>query len=89
MTTFKKITEEMNELYERKNHDYGDSFTDTYKKFGLVAPLVRMNDKINRLNTLAVKKQQVNDEAIEDTLIDIANYAVMTIMLMKGETKND
>lgn len=79
----------MNELYERKNHDYGDSFTDTYKKFGLVAPLVRMNDKINRLNTLAVKKQQVNDEAIEDTLIDIANYAVMTIMLMKGETKND
>lgn len=84
MTTFKQVTDEMNELYERKNHDYGDSFTDTYQKFGLVAPVVRLNDKINRLNSLLKNEKQV-DESIHDTLIDIANYAAMTIVAMENE----
>lgn len=86
MTTFKQVTDEMVELYERKNHDYGDSFADTYKKFGLVAPLIRMNDKVNRLNTLYKSDSRVADESIRDTLIDIANYAVMTIVEMDNET---
>ena len=79
--SFNKITDEMNALYERKNHDYGNSFSDTFEKLGAVSAVTRMYDKMNRIVSLvSTKEQKVNDESLRDTLIDIANYAVMTIM---------
>lgn len=79
--SFKKITDEMNALYERKNHDYGNSFSDTFEKLGAVSAVTRMYDKMNRIVSLvSTKEQKANDESLRDTLIDIANYAVMTIM---------
>ena len=78
---FKDITEEMNALYERKKHDYGNSFSETFRKLGIISAATRMLDKMNRIVSLVTKDQQkVNDESLRDTLIDIANYAVMTIM---------
>ena len=78
---FRKITDEMNALYERKNHDYGNSFSDTFEKLGSVSAVTRMYDKMNRIISLvSTKEQKVNDESLRDTLIDIPNYAVMTIM---------
>ena len=78
---FKDITEEMNALYERKNHDYGNSFSETFRKLGIISAATRMLDKMNRIVSLVTKDQQkVNDESLRDTLIDIADYAVMTIM---------
>ena len=78
---FKDITEEMNALYERKNHDYGNSFSETFRKLGIISAATRMLDKMNRIVSIVTKEQQkVNDESLRDTLIDIANYAVMTIM---------
>ena len=78
---FKDITEEMNALYERKNHDYGNSFSETFRKLGIISAATRMLDKMNRIVSLVTRDQQkVNDESLRDTLIDIANYAVMTIM---------
>lgn len=78
---FKDITDEMNALYERKNHDYGNSFSETFRKLGIISAATRMLDKMNRIVSLVTKDQQkVNDESLRDTLIDIANYAVMTIM---------
>lgn len=75
---FKKITEQMTDLYIRKNADYGGSITQTYKTFGLVSFLVRMQDKLNRLISLNEKgEMQVTDEKIDDTLIDLANYAIL------------
>ena len=78
---FNDITEEMNALYERKNHDYGNSFSETFRKLGIISAATRMLDKMNRIVSLVTKDQQkVNDESLRDTLIDIANYAVMTII---------
>lgn len=78
---FKDVTDEMNALYERKNHDYGNSFSETFRKLGIISAATRMLDKMNRIVSLVTKDQQkVNDESLRDTLIDIANYAVMTIM---------
>lgn len=78
---FKDITDEMNALYERKNHDYGNSFSETFRKLGIISAATRMLDKMNRIVSIVTKDQQkVNDESLRDTLIDIANYAVMTIM---------
>ena len=79
---FKEITEEMNALYQKKNADYGDSFHQAWKKFGQTVGLVYMDAKMNRITQLLAhpEAQQVHSEKIEDTLIDLANYAVLTIM---------
>lgn len=75
-----KICAELTALYERKNHDYGDSFHKSYQEYGMVMPLMRIGDKLNRLKTLSkCEKTDVTDESIRDTLMDLANYAVMTI----------
>lgn len=71
----------LNEIYRAKNNDYGDSFGKSFSKYGVTAALVRMEDKWNRLNALTSgTKQMVNDEGIKDTLLDLANYAIMTVM---------
>ena len=75
------ICQKLNQIYKAKNHDYGDSFGDTYKKLGIISAVTRLSDKMNRLMSLAVKHDaQVKDEKIEDTLLDMANYAIMTLI---------
>lgn len=89
-TKFNKITEEMNALYAKKNHDYGDSFHDTFNKLGIVSSVTRLYDKMNRLVSLTSKHGQlVNDESLRDTLIDIANYSVMTIMEIDNQKEKE
>ena len=85
---FKAITKQMLEIYQQKNTDYGSSVSDTYKDFGLVAFLVRMQDKLNRLKTLNKKEAQVVDEKIEDTLLDLANYSVLALIELKKDMKD-
>ena len=80
---FKEITDEMFELWKRKNTDYGSSVTDTYKDFGIVSFLVRMQDKMNRLKTITKKEALVKDEKIQDTLIDLANYSILALIELK------
>lgn len=84
---FKDITTEMANTFCRKNHDYGNSFFESLDKRGLVAALVRMEDKMNRLNALENTEALVKDEAIEDTLLDLANYSIMTTMWLKKLTR--
>lgn len=75
------ICQKLNQVYKAKNHDYGDSFGDTYKKLGIISAVTRLSDKMNRLMSLAVLHDaQVKDEKIEDTLLDMANYAIMTLI---------
>jgi len=74
----KDIQKNALELFTRKNADYGDAFA----KYGLVGVLMRIEDKIQRC--LSITKsgiQLVNDEALEDTLLDLHNYAAMALML--------
>ena len=79
---FMSITHNMAKTYAAKNHDYGNSFEQSLDKFGLVASVVRLGDKMNRIESLTKKEAQVKDESIKDTLLDMANYAIMTIMWM-------
>lgn len=77
----RKLCEELNKLYEKKNHDYGDSFHLSYMEEGMAMPRIRLSDKLNRFKTLSrAENQEVKDESIRDTLIDLANYAIMTVM---------
>lgn len=82
----KKLCDELNILYARKNHDYGDSFHKMFAEEGLAMSRIRLGDKFSRFKTLSrishtnSTQQQVTDESIRDTLVDLANYALMTVM---------
>ena len=76
-----KVCQELTETYEKKNADYGNSFENSLDKHGLIAGIVRMDDKMSRLISLNSKKEQlVLDESMRDTLMDLANYAIMSVM---------
>ena len=80
-----EICKELNDLYERKNRDYGDSFHISFEEEGMAMARIRLGDKINRFKTLTKSGgQQVQEESIRDTLIDLANYAIMTVMEIDG-----
>lgn len=79
------LMREMLKTYRDKNADYGDSFSKSYEEFGLTAPVVRMSDKVERLKSLSRARARVKDEGIRDTLIDLANYAIMTVVEMDME----
>ena len=79
---FESITTKMVETFKKKRHDYGQTSTETVKKYGMVAMLIRMYDKLGRLDNLLVQKLQrkVADEKAEDTLLDLANYAIISLI---------
>lgn len=83
--SFEGIIKEMNETYKRKNADYGNSFGKQFEEFGMISSVVRLTDKLERLKSLTIGKnqQQVNNESVEDTLLDMANYAIMTVMELR------
>lgn len=80
---FESITEEMNKVFRAKRQDYGQTSTETFKKFGPISMYIRMYDKMGRLENLMVKGGEDHvGEKIEDTLLDLANYAIITILEM-------
>lgn len=80
----KAICDELNSLYERKNHDYGDSFHQTFVEEGLAMTRIRLGDKFSRFKTLS--RLSANDAGQQRvTLMDLANYAIMTILEMDME----
>ena len=91
MNTFAAICDELAALHAAKNADYGDSFGETFRKLGLISAVTRIADKTNRLCSLARKrgKCRVADERIEDTLRDLACYAVMTLIELERTPLED
>ena len=84
----KQLCESLNAIYERKNHDYGDSFHETFIEEGMAMARIRLSDKLNRFKALSRNgNQQVADESLRDTLLDLANYAIMTVMEMEEAAK--
>ena len=79
------IHSEAMELFKKKNKDYGDAFAN----YGTIGVLVRMGDKISRMQSITSNKiSLINTEALRDTLIDLHNYSAMAIMLMDEEKSN-
>ena len=75
---FKGIQNKALELFIKKNADYGDAFA----KYGLIGVLMRIEDKIQRCLSITNSKiVLVNDEKLEDTLLDLHNYAAMALLL--------
>lgn len=82
---FAKLAQECIELYAKKNADYGNSFDENMDKFGEIVGTIRIGDKYSRLEKLTKpnNKANVKDESIDDTLIDLACYALMMLSYRK------
>ena len=87
---FETIQKEMLYLFCEKQLDYGPtnigmgkSKVKTYEDVRLSSMGLgtRLNDKISRFLNLAMENKKPNNESIDDTLIDIANYAVMALIV--------
>jgi hypothetical protein len=75
----KLVQNESLELFKKKNQDYGDAFAN----YGTIGVLIRMGDKISRLQSITNKNiSLINTESLRDTLIDLHNYSAMAIMLL-------
>lgn len=78
----------MSDTFRKKNNDYGNSFFDSCTEEGIVAARVRLSDKWNRFKTLSKgTENQVKDESIADTLLDMANYCIMTLTWLNSTVK--
>lgn len=95
MMDYNKVHTEIKDIFIAKNHDYGNSFEKSLDKFGLVAGVVRIGDKYERLVKLTSfgdtkgEKAVVArvDESLSDTLKDIANYCIMTAAWLESKTE--
>ncbi len=79
---FGNLAKQITETYEKKDTDYKGSYHESVERFGYVAGIIRMTDKLNRAENLLLgdKEALVNNESAVDTLLDLAAYAIMTAM---------
>lgn len=77
----KRLHREMKTTFIHKNADYGSAF----RFWGIPGLLVRIGDKYLRLVQLSKKgyKRKIKEEKIPDTALDLANYGIMLLMLLK------
>jgi hypothetical protein len=87
---FYTLLNEIAALHSRKSYDYtpaGDPLANFHRaeRFGVPAwkgALVRIGDKLGRLEQLASGKEPAN-ESMRDTLVDTAVYALLTVLLLE------
>ena len=83
-TEFRRIVNEMADLYEKKNTNYGNSFGKLVEDLGPIAGLVPLHNKLDRLTNL-IKGGHNDFESLEDTFKDLACYAVMNLIELKNK----
>ena len=84
-----RCCDKMCEITEKKNADYTGAGDDPFKNFrrrGAFGFLVRMDDKLARIESFLEKGEyKVKDESFEDTCIDLANYAILLLGFVMSE----
>lgn len=77
----------MKDIYAAKNADYGNSFEMTLDKYGIIGAIIRMQDKMNRIDGYYWKADEDKkvDESLIDTLEDLGNYAIMTSVWLRNQ----
>lgn len=88
---YNRIVEKMQKTFLAKNHDYGNSFATTWREFGDKGPITgvaQISHKYHRLLNLALGTKPQVDESIDDTLMDMANYCILTLMELQKDRAN-
>ena len=79
------IADELLDILYKKHQDYGPLNIAHAPGGALNGLRVRMHDKLARLNHLVDNGDTPNYETIEDTLVDLANYAIIGLMVQRGQ----
>lgn len=77
---FRDILNGMYDTFKAKNHDYGNSFAELFKECGMTYAYGHMAEKLKRVKSLMSDEAKVKGESMRDSLLDLANYAILTIM---------
>lgn len=83
VVSFRDIQDKLVKIYAKKNHDYGDSFNEGCNELGVGYAFSRIFDKTKRFQTIAKGIMnnnlsiEIQDETMEDTIMDLANYCMM------------
>ena len=87
---FAALTNQMLETFKVKNNDYGNAFENQLNEDGAVVSKIMLSFKLNRFKTLiSGVKRKVSSESLVDTLLDMANYCLLTIMWIQKHSKNE
>jgi hypothetical protein len=79
----KNLYDQNFQTYLKKNEKYGDSFHRTFVRIGPISALTRITDKYERYVQLTMNPtDDDNGESVIDTLLDMSNYAIMTVAEM-------
>ena len=79
------ILKEMKEILVKKQNDYGPYNIARAPGGPMNGLLVRMYDKIARLDNLRKRNNTPNYESVEDSLIDLANYAIIGLLVIRNQ----
>ena len=80
-----EVYEDLANILTSKQLDYGPGNINNAPGGAINGILVRMNDKMERLKNLTYHSEgEPQNESIDDSLIDIANYAVIAMMVRRG-----
>lgn len=86
----REVLSKMHSVFVLKNKKYGNSFETSLDKYGMIAALTRISDKFNRAENLILTNDAgTEDETLIDTLLDMANYCVMTAVYIKNGGAKD
>ncbi|WP_419023807.1 nucleotide modification associated domain-containing protein [Holdemanella sp.] len=84
---FRDITNKMYDTFKQKNTDYGNSYHKIFKECGITYAYGHMAEKLERINSLRKNEAKVKGESMKDSLYDLANYAILTIMELEKTEK--
>ena len=79
---YKFDVDSVTEILINKQRDYGP---DNIARFGLKGLIVRVHDKVARLENLTENNREASNESIEDTYLDIIGYSAIGMMWMNDQ----
>lgn len=79
---FEAVNQELLEMFLKKHKDYGKGNILTVKELGIA---LRISEKIERIKHLMIKDGEPSNESIEETWVDIGVYAIIAILLRRGQ----
>ena len=89
---YRSLLDKLFETYKAKNSDYGNAFAEMFDELGIDYAYGKLREKINRIKVLRNKANMVENEGLEDALLDMAGYSILTLVELKkrkGDGKSE
>jgi Nucleotide modification associated domain 1 len=80
---------ELETLLLKKHKDYGPRNIADAPGGAINGLRVRMHDKLARINNLIENNRTPENESFEDSFKDLANYAIIGLLVLRGKWNND